>query len=247
MKIFLHICLYFTKNHPHQFFKVISKKRNLIRRLDTLILTHTISAPEVVVQRCSVKQMFLKISQNSQENTCVGFSFLIKLVSCELFCCEFLEVFMNTFFHRTSPLAASAAPISLLIKDKHYYYSSLILGVIELLVIQCQHRVSTDAPNLLEDFWNELIELSYLTCWHLFNIHVQKLMKLKPLVFLTKQLKSQISDIPDHVVIKWWSTNVTFKAKTQRSSRYFCVVLELKIWIKIWNKTFLKLVSKEGI
>ena len=34
---------------------------------------------EAVVQRCSVKGVFLKISQNSQENICAGVSFLIKL------------------------------------------------------------------------------------------------------------------------------------------------------------------------
>ena len=34
---------------------------------------------EVVVQRCSVKKFFLKISQNSQENTCARVSILIKL------------------------------------------------------------------------------------------------------------------------------------------------------------------------
>ena len=34
---------------------------------------------EAVVQRCSVKKMFLKISQNSQENACARASFLIKL------------------------------------------------------------------------------------------------------------------------------------------------------------------------
>ena len=33
----------------------------------------------VVVQRCSVKKLFLKISQNSQENTCARVSSLIKL------------------------------------------------------------------------------------------------------------------------------------------------------------------------
>ena len=32
-----------------------------------------------VVRRCSVKKMFLKISQNSQENTCARASFSIKL------------------------------------------------------------------------------------------------------------------------------------------------------------------------
>ena len=33
---------------------------------------------EAVVQRCSVKKVFLEISQNSQENTCARDSFLIK-------------------------------------------------------------------------------------------------------------------------------------------------------------------------
>ena len=34
---------------------------------------------EAVVWRCSVKKVFLGISQNSQENTCARVSFLIKL------------------------------------------------------------------------------------------------------------------------------------------------------------------------
>ena len=34
---------------------------------------------EAVVQRCSVKKVFLEISQNSQGNTCARDSFLIKL------------------------------------------------------------------------------------------------------------------------------------------------------------------------
>ena len=34
---------------------------------------------EAVVQMCSVKKVFLEISQNSQENTCARASFLIKL------------------------------------------------------------------------------------------------------------------------------------------------------------------------
>ena len=35
--------------------------------------------PEAVVRGCSVKKVFLEISQNSQENTCVRVSFLMKL------------------------------------------------------------------------------------------------------------------------------------------------------------------------
>ena len=34
---------------------------------------------EAVNRKCSVKKVFLKISQNSQENTCARISFLIKL------------------------------------------------------------------------------------------------------------------------------------------------------------------------
>ena len=38
-----------------------------------------IERPEAVVQRCSVKQLFLKISKNLQENICVRGPFLVKL------------------------------------------------------------------------------------------------------------------------------------------------------------------------
>ena len=37
-----------------------------------------------VTQRCSVKKVFLEISQNSQENTCARVSFLIKLQTSSL-------------------------------------------------------------------------------------------------------------------------------------------------------------------
>ena len=33
------------------------------------------ASPEAVVQRCSVKNIFIKLTQNKQENTCVGVSF----------------------------------------------------------------------------------------------------------------------------------------------------------------------------
>ena len=55
---------------------------------------------EAVVQRCSVKKVFLEISQNSQENACARVSYLIKL---QAFC----EISKNTFLHRTPLVAAS--------------------------------------------------------------------------------------------------------------------------------------------
>ena len=43
------------------------------------ISIHYICVPlEAVVQRCSVKKVFVEISQNSQENTCASGSFLMK-------------------------------------------------------------------------------------------------------------------------------------------------------------------------
>ena len=75
---------------------------------------------EAVVQRRSVKRVFLKISQNLQENTCARVSFLIKLQASGLkfykkrdsgtgVSCEFCKISKNTFSHRTPPVAASVS------------------------------------------------------------------------------------------------------------------------------------------
>ena len=62
------------------------------------------SDAEAVVLRCPVKKVFLKISQNSQENTCARVSLLIKLQASGLvFSCEFCEIFKNIVFYRTPP------------------------------------------------------------------------------------------------------------------------------------------------
>ena len=63
-----------------------------------------LASREAVVQRCSVKKVFLEISQNSQENTCTRVSFIIKLQAC-----EFYEISKNTFSYRTHPAAVSAS------------------------------------------------------------------------------------------------------------------------------------------
>ena len=60
-------------------------------------------------KRCSVKKVFLNISQNSQENTCLGVSFLINLQAFELqhrcFPVKFAKI-LTTFF--TEYLRATA-------------------------------------------------------------------------------------------------------------------------------------------
>ena len=85
-----------------------------ILKLDTLAVgisrgTMNILWSEAVIQRCFVKNVFLEISPNSQENTCVTVSFLVKLQAkacnfikkealAQVISCEFYEISKNTFF-----------------------------------------------------------------------------------------------------------------------------------------------------
>ena len=61
-----------------------------------------------VIQRCSVRKMFIETSQNSQENTCS------EKTLTQVFFCEFCEISKNTFFHRT-PLVAASGKLNLLL------------------------------------------------------------------------------------------------------------------------------------
>ena len=76
---------------------------------------------KAVFQRCSVKKMFLEISQNSQKNTCARVSFLVKLQAwaynfvkkdtlAQVFYCESSRISKNTFLYRT-PLVAASVPL----------------------------------------------------------------------------------------------------------------------------------------
>ena len=67
---------------------------------------------QAVVRRCSVKKVFLKTSQNSQESTYARVYILIKLQALEspfikketlaqMFSGEFCKIYKNTFFYRT--------------------------------------------------------------------------------------------------------------------------------------------------
>ena len=57
-------------------------------------------------QRCSVKKLFLEISQNSQKNTCARVSFLKKRLA-QVISYEFCEISKNIFPYRIPLLAAS--------------------------------------------------------------------------------------------------------------------------------------------
>ena len=84
-------------------------ERDIIPRLsEALQLPHK-TVSETVVQRCSVKKVFLEISQNSQGSTCARVSFLIKRLWHSCFPVNFAK-FLRTpffFFHRTPLVAAS--------------------------------------------------------------------------------------------------------------------------------------------
>ena len=83
--------------------------------------------PEVFCQK-----VFLKISQNSQENTCARVFFLIKLQALGfikketlalVFSCKFCEISKNTFIYRTLLVAASVFSINFIYLSSYLDWS----------------------------------------------------------------------------------------------------------------------------
>ena len=89
---------FLVKNHKISAVKH-STEKNLLCWISSICLQHIVQdyswwglpEAEAVVRRCSVEKVFLEMLQNSQENTCAGVSFLIKLQTSG-------EIFKNTFF-----------------------------------------------------------------------------------------------------------------------------------------------------
>ena len=84
-------------------FQIICSKTAYLERVSDHFQIEGIK--EAVAQTCSVKKVFLEISQNSQENTCARVSFLIKLPAppeketlAQVFSCEFCEILRTPFF-----------------------------------------------------------------------------------------------------------------------------------------------------
>ena len=68
-------------------------------------ITVAVFNTKAVTWRCSVKKVFLEISQNSQENTCVKLktcNFIKKETLAQLFACEFCEISKSIFSDSTS-------------------------------------------------------------------------------------------------------------------------------------------------
>ena len=97
---------------------------------------------EAVARRCSVKRLFLEISQNSQENTCAIVSFLTKLqAACnvnkketlaQVFSCGFCEISKNSFSYRARPVAASGLLQKkfIFLPDLNYFHYFLLSCIV---------------------------------------------------------------------------------------------------------------------
>ena len=104
---------------------------------------------------CSSEQVFLKISQYSQENTCIGVSFVlgslywslkacnfIKETPTQVFSCKYREIFKNTFFDRT-PLMAASRPR----KESSKGHYEMKVKTVRCVLILCKIRILRAAPD----------------------------------------------------------------------------------------------------
>ena len=80
-RVLLSFCVIFCQFQPGVAYESVAYKKAFNSRYLRVL---TVCSSEAVVLRCSVKKVFLKMSQISQKNTCVGVSFLIKLFASSL-------------------------------------------------------------------------------------------------------------------------------------------------------------------
>ena len=160
-------------------------------------------------------KVFLNILQKSQENTCVGVSYLVKLQSTcnfikketptQVLPCEFCKIFMNNFFYRTPPIAASV------IAQQRF------VGLQEVLKTSWRHVLKTSSARLqrnnfsssktswrcLEDVFARRLEDILKTSWRRMiktNIFVWRRMSKANIIVLIKTswrrlLKTKTKDV----------------------------------------------------
>ena len=100
-----------TKKQLHQHLKLKKIDWQLVNWNYSYSMLQKVQEKEAATRGVLWKKVFLEISQNSQENTCVRASFLIKHQACnfikkealaQVFSCEFCEISKSTFFQNTS-------------------------------------------------------------------------------------------------------------------------------------------------
>ena len=101
-------------------------------KLDTWkILIQIKKLTEAVVRRCSVKNVFLEISQKSQENTRARvYNFIKKETLAQMFSYKFCEISKNIFFHRTPLAAASKLTQAMSSLNSTHFLITLIISFI---------------------------------------------------------------------------------------------------------------------
>ena len=105
---------------------------------------------EAVIQSFSVKKVFLKIFQNSQENPCVRVSFLLKLqlkkrIQHKYFPVNNCENFKNIFFYRVTLVTASDKIRTKSLKSPKFQFQLFlttldIMGSLYVVTKQLQKR-----------------------------------------------------------------------------------------------------------
>ena len=118
---------------------------------------------EAVAQRCSVKKVFLEISQNSLEDTCARFSFLIKLQAWGLQLSLKKQLQhrcfpMNTFFHGTPLVAASQFSNFLMSFYKNWI--EIVLRFSEI-TIKCCRKYHFALHFLVLPYFTKIFTLTY--------------------------------------------------------------------------------------
>ena len=96
----------------------------------------TVNVSETVAQRCSIKKVLLKISQNSQKSTCIVVSSFIKLHAWPE-ACNFIkkETPTQIFFHELCEVFKVARVINLKQDFTEWFFNNLVI-IIKLYKIR---------------------------------------------------------------------------------------------------------------
>ena len=155
--------------------------------------THCVARIEAVVQWCSLKKVFLKISQNSQENACARASFLIKLQAPDLqlqkkktlsqvVSSEFCEIFKNTYFYKTLLVATSARIMKYIPAIKIITSKKMVVVDIYIYPYYGEKRYVSQfgSSTLIERIW---LYCSCIFILSLFHLLVYEICTVKVLIF----------------------------------------------------------------
>ena len=144
------------------------------RFLDIVLLCNI---TKTVAQVFSSKEVFLEISQSSQENSCARISILIKLKTCnfikietmaQVFSCEFCEIYRKNFSYRTPPVTASNIINVFNCLDLHFFLAYLEMELCnslkiwrpDLEVFHQRYALKED-----DDWWRFIIDQVTYVCF----------------------------------------------------------------------------------